>query len=252
MPLPYRPRCPTHWTPTPGLQSQGGSPIWRAPRAECLLPEHPDHTQGGCREPGGEQRGPQGGGARGRPDRDMEASGRGSSCTGRRVDGAGEDPPAGGARLAVRDSEKLRHPAGICHGSTQVSRRPWLGRGPKQQSPANEDSGPPGVSGVGRAPGCPPGSLDHVLQGSGAGLPGAQPSFPLDSFLPREGCPDPPGVDVQTMILCEPRPRGPAHKGQSSHPCLPPPARGPARGLDVDTNARRADGGHFQPWPGAR
>lgn len=53
VPPPYRP-----WTPTPGLQSQGGSPIWGAPRAKCLLPEHPDHTQGGCRGPVGEQRGP--------------------------------------------------------------------------------------------------------------------------------------------------------------------------------------------------
>lgn len=162
-------------------------------------------------------------------------------------------PPAG-----QEDSEKLSNPSCVCHGSTQVSRRPWLSRGPRRWSPANEDSGPPrrvwGGEGsrVPWAPAAPPGSLGHVLQGLGAGLPGAHPSFPLDSFLPREGCPGPPGVDAQTVILGEPRPRGPAHKGQSSHPCLPPPARGPARGLDVDTNARRADGGHFQPWPGAQ
>ena len=128
------------------------------------------------------------------------------------MNGTGEDLPASGTRrLALGDSETEApswHFPQRCPGFGS----PWLGRGPMQRSPANEDSGPPRSvwSGEGSrvpwAPAAPPGVWGTPCRS----LPVPQSSFPLESFLPGEGCPGPPGVDKETVVLNEPRPRGPA------------------------------------------
>lgn len=113
-------------------------------------------------------------------------------------------PPAG-------DSEKPRCQVGVSRGSAQVSGAPGWAEAPGSGVLLMKTVAP-GVSGVGRVAGCP--GLQLPLPGvwgtSCRSLPGPHPSFPLESFLPREGCPGPLGVDKETMVLDEPRPHRPA------------------------------------------
>lgn len=164
----------------------------------------------------------------------------------------GGSAASGTRRLALGDSE------------TEAPRRcfpqrcpgfgsPWLGRGPMQRSPANEDSGPPRSiwSGEGSrvpwAPAAPPGVWGTPCRS----LPGPNPPSAWRASSPGKGVQAPGCGQGDRGTGRAPPPRT-SLGGESSHPCLPPPPRGPTGGLDVDTNGQRADGGHFQPWPGAR
>lgn len=73
---------------------------------------------------------------------------------------------------------------------------------------------------MGRVAGCP--GLQLPLPGvwgtSCRSLPGPHPSFPLESFLPREGCPGPLGVDKETMVLDEPPPTDQLRRSRAPTP----------------------------------